>query len=230
MRYRVLVYHTVGQYPSGLPAGIDTTPREFARQLDWLLSKGYEVVPLEQIRMDAPGRQVALTFDDGYADCLEHALPALAARRMPATIFVVAGWMGTRQQQGTEKLGILQMDQIREIARMPGMEIGSHGMTHRSLTKLSPSELEEELVRSRETLESATGKPVRYLSYPFGDVNPAVRQAARAAGYQEAFSVWTTDEGPYARLRIPLHHNDGPLRFAFKLSKVYFPLKACVKS
>src|SRR3954463_9674340 len=87
----VLCYHSV--HPS-VPYS-SATPAEFAAHLDWLAAT-CDVVPLETLVTEAnhAGRpRVALTFDDGYADNHEHALPALAERNLPATFFVTAGFL-----------------------------------------------------------------------------------------------------------------------------------------
>lgn len=235
MSYRILAYHTVGRYPRMLPSGIGTTPEEFARQLDWLLESGYRVVPLEKslahlaAGQTPPERDVAITFDDGYADCLEHAVPALAARGLPATFFVSAGLLGRPMPLGDTSLPLMTPEQLTALAQAPGVTIGSHGHHHVGLGGLAPDLLTHELAESRTALAKLTGRPVRWLSYPFGAYDDAAAAAARAAGYEDALSVWTRAEGPFARLRIPVHTHDGTLRFAFKLSRVYFPAKRCLK-
>ena len=231
MSYRILAYHAVGHYPRLLPSGIGTGPAEFARQLDWLLSTGHHVVPLDALLGELaagrtpPAPDVALTFDDGYVDCLEHAVPALIQRGLPATFFVSAGLLGQRMPLDHTALPIFTPAQVTKLAGLPGVTIGSHGDTHRALNGLPADALARELSDSRRRLEDLAGRPVRWLSYPFGAHDAAVAAAARAAGYEDALSVWTRAEGPFARLRIPVHTHDGPVRFALKLSRAYYPVK-----
>lgn len=235
MTYRILAYHTVGRYPDLLPSGIGTSPEEFARQLDWLASSGFRVVPLDSVLETLasgarpPERDVAITFDDGYVDCLTHAVPALRERGLPATFFVAAGLLGQPMPLGSTSLPLMSPDQLAELAATPGITIGSHGSMHVSLSGLSDSKLVDEISGSRTLLASITRRPVRWISYPFGAHDATVAAAARAAGYDDALAVWTRNEGPFSRLRIPVHTHDGPWRFALKLSKLYFPLKRCAK-
>lgn len=100
----VLMYHRV------LPAerarhlhvepGMYVTPETFARHLDWL-AESFAVLPLAEIveflesGTPLPRGACAVTFDDGWRDNLEHALPALRSRRLPATIFAVSDRVGT---------------------------------------------------------------------------------------------------------------------------------------
>lgn len=80
--------------------------------------------------------------------------------------------------------------QIREMSRA-GMEFGSHSASHPILAALEPAQLRRELIDSRAALETLTGKPVRVLSYPNGlapDINDAVMQTAKEAGYRLGLS------------------------------------------
>lgn len=96
----VLAYHGVA--PDGAtPAGERSLhlPRaRFAAQLD-VLAGTHDVVPLVEL-LSTPGDgarpRAAVTFDDAYLGALRHALPELARRRMPATIFVAPGILGAR--------------------------------------------------------------------------------------------------------------------------------------
>src|SRR3954470_2683415 len=100
----------------------------------------------------AAGRDdVRITFDDGNASDLEHALPALRERGLTATFFVVAGRLG----QPT----FLDAAGVRELAGA-GMRIGCHGMRHRPWRGLDQRTLDEELVQAKRVLEAIIERPV----------------------------------------------------------------------
>ncbi len=85
--------------------------------------------------------------------------------------------------------------QLREMARA-GMETGSHTVSHAILSRLSQSELQRELVQSRERLESLTGQGVEVLSYPNGgsaDFNDEVIKVAKKSGYRTGVSYISGD-------------------------------------
>ena len=84
----ILLYHRVIDCPEH-PYGMCVSPRNFEEHLA-LLSANYRVVPLPSLFSQAPTDRplVAVTFDDGYADNLENALPLLEAHQIPATFFV----------------------------------------------------------------------------------------------------------------------------------------------
>jgi peptidoglycan/xylan/chitin deacetylase (PgdA/CDA1 family) len=86
----ILAYHGIipdGEVPAGQP-GLFVTQRDFAKQLDMLAAEA-NVVRLE--RIDEPGDEhprVAITIDDAYRGAVSVGVRELAARSLPATIFV----------------------------------------------------------------------------------------------------------------------------------------------
>ncbi len=107
-RAAVLIYHKVERRdrgPFGIPA-IDVN--QFARHLEHL-AQNYEVMPLSRLadclrKGQAPRRAAAITFDDGYRNNLLLAYPLLRRWRMPATVFVTTGLVGTRQWMWTHEV------------------------------------------------------------------------------------------------------------------------------
>jgi len=96
--FPILIYHRVNPWPSSF--AIDVTPPDrFRRQMEHL-ARRYRVLPLEELWQRSregslPSRSAAVTFDDGYADNHEFALPVLRSLGIPATVFVVTGCIGT---------------------------------------------------------------------------------------------------------------------------------------
>jgi peptidoglycan/xylan/chitin deacetylase (PgdA/CDA1 family) len=93
----VLLYHRISDLASD-PQRLAVSPANFAQHLDVLrehctplsLSDAIERTRAATSRKGA----VALTFDDGYADNLEHAKPALESHGVPATVFLTAAYVG----------------------------------------------------------------------------------------------------------------------------------------
>jgi peptidoglycan/xylan/chitin deacetylase (PgdA/CDA1 family) len=79
--------------------------------------------------------------------------------------------------------------ELVEMARSRHCHFGSHGHRHSILTRLDYSPLLEGLLRSKESLESVTGRSIGELAYPNGDCNDRVVMAAREAGYERAFTT-----------------------------------------
>ena len=186
----ILMHHQVGPHWPGSPLNRwRVKERDFGWQLDTLKRLGYTGVALRDI-LDSPegkSRRVVLTFDDGYRGVKERALPALEARGFSATVFVVADRIGGVNDWDGETPAepLLTADEIREI-HGAGIEIGSHGATHRALTGLDDADLLREVAGSKETLERITGAPVASFCYPYGNFDDRVVEAVRAAGYRAA--------------------------------------------
>ncbi|MBM3860594.1 MAG: polysaccharide deacetylase family protein [Verrucomicrobia bacterium] len=194
----VLTYHKLGPSPRGvrlrkLYAGADL----FARQLAELREAGYKTIALGQVRgaWSNPQQRLALTFDDGFYNVLQHALPVLAANGFCATQFLVAGLLGRanewelRESEARELL--MDEAQVREWLAA-GQCIGSHSCTHPRLTRIPLGEARREIADSKKALEDRFGVAVEHFCYPYGDWNEAVRDAVAEAGYRTAC---TTDVG-----------------------------------
>jgi peptidoglycan/xylan/chitin deacetylase (PgdA/CDA1 family) len=131
----VLMYHRVLPREAILrdhvEPGMVVTPETFARHLGWL-KDGFSVLPLDEIiarqqrGAPLPARACAITFDDGWRDNLEHALPALEKHGLPATIFVVTERVGSQgafwPDEVCRRLAPLPLDRQRVLARGLGAE------------------------------------------------------------------------------------------------------------
>jgi peptidoglycan/xylan/chitin deacetylase (PgdA/CDA1 family) len=95
----ILAYHNVVPdlaEPRG-EANLHLPRRRFAAQLD-LLARTHEIVDLDSLLHAPSGRRwrplAAITFDDAYRGALTCGLDELAARRLPATVFVAPARLG----------------------------------------------------------------------------------------------------------------------------------------
>lgn len=194
-RTRILMYHNISN-DSLDPWAV--SQQKFAAQMDWLKKHGYSVLSLSQALMDFHSgkvrrKSIVLTFDDGYSDFLENAVPILRNHAFPAALFIVAGETGGVSHWRSLELQrpLLSWDEIREIAKM-GHEIGSHGLHHRDLTSLCFKDLEMEINISKELIENSMGVPVNAFSYPWGKSDARVENAVQEAGYDCAVTVGST--------------------------------------
>lgn len=176
---RILLYHAVGTRLSADSYGISIAPERFERQMAILAaSKDLTTVGISEGLKDAPSLRVAVSFDDGYRDNLSVAAPILLRYGVPFTVFVTSSFVRSRNPD------YLSPEDLRELAGLPGVTVGSHGTTHRPLAECDEGALRSELHDSKRYLEDVTGKPVTTLSYPHGSVSLRVVQAAKRAGYE----------------------------------------------
>ena len=176
----ILMYHSI----SGRSGPTAISPRLFAEQLDVLADQGFEALPLSTVaaRLSGdeplPSRAFALTFDDGYEDFATHAQGRLETRGYAATVFLPTAKVGGAadwEDSGPGAPRIMAWDTIRELADA-GVVFGSHGVSHRHLTGLSPKELDAELADSKQAIEDHVGKPVELFAMPYGSTSPTVRR------------------------------------------------------
>ncbi|TFV53837.1 polysaccharide deacetylase family protein [Blastococcus sp. TF02A-35] len=216
------MYHSVSPSTAPDPHLLRVHPDRLDQQLRTLRRLGLRGVSLAELvdavdRGDARGL-VGLTFDDGYADFLHHAVPVLARHRMTATVYMVADRLaGTNDWDEAPQLPLMDADELRAVAAA-GHEVGSHTMTHAALAGLDPASLEVELRGSREVLEQLLGAPVRGFCYPYGSFDRAAADAARAAGYDHA--CVTRDYSVSDRFTLPRFYvgqEDSGLRLVAKL-------------
>lgn len=192
----------------------------FVRQIRWLRER-FDFISLgdaqQRIRRGYnPQPCVSITFDDGYADNCQQAIPRLIKERIPCTYFVTLEnvlkeapfshdlVMGRRFAPNT-------LEQLRAMVAA-GIEIGAHAYTHTDLGPITdPRLLRYEVATAKEELQAALGGPVRYFAFPFGhyaNLNPAAFALAREAGYAGVCSAYGgfnfPGDDPFHLQRIPV--------------------------
>ena len=167
----------------------------FTRQLQELQADGFSSGSLAKCAGPRTGKQIVITFDDGYVNVLRHGLPPLADARFTAIQFLVADLLGKCNKWdvplGEAPEPMMNETQVREWLAA-GHYIGSHTLTHPFLTKVPHETAREEITASRKKLEDLFGRPIEHFCYPYGDWNEHVRDFVADAGYQTAC---TTDTG-----------------------------------
>jgi peptidoglycan/xylan/chitin deacetylase (PgdA/CDA1 family) len=157
-----------------------------------------------------PEKPVLLTFDDGYADLVHEALPALEARGFKATMFIVSQHIGDASSWdlalGYPQRPLMTAPEILKAAER-GIEIGAHTRTHRDLRTLSLPDLKDELEGCQKDLSELIGVDVNIFAYPFGFNNETVRQCAGAFydlsfGCKPGLNHWRSDRRQLRRMFI----------------------------
>ena len=195
MTLPVYYYHRVGPFRPGAPLKMNVSPDAFREHMSVLARRAHPV-PLDQLIAGAPPRgAVAVTFDDGYKDLIEFALPVLREFKIPAAFFVVSGGIGGTDSwvriDGLPNEPIMSWDDLKRV-RDAGMTIGSHSATHARLDEVSGAALKDEVAGSKLALESKLGTSIAHFAYPQGRFSGEAEAAVKAAGYAAG---WATRKG-----------------------------------
>jgi peptidoglycan/xylan/chitin deacetylase (PgdA/CDA1 family) len=165
------------------------------RQIKFLAARGYQSISLDdfcewQARLaPLPPKPVIITFDDGYAGFLEHVAPVLERYSFRATIFLIAGMVGQEVRwEGHPTHRIMGREEVAELARR-GYDIQSHGLAHHDWTRVSGEVVRNELTEAARIICNITGRPVRFVAYPYGRWNRQVRDLVESAGFAGACTV-----------------------------------------
>jgi peptidoglycan/xylan/chitin deacetylase (PgdA/CDA1 family) len=234
----VLCYHAVSER---WPAALSIEPRHLASHVALLRDRGYRGVTFSQaVAGHATAKAVAITFDDAYRSVVERALPILSEAGFPATVFAPTAFIGTDEPMswpgidnwlnGAHRDELLPMS-WKELERLAadGWEVGSHTRTHPHLPRLDRSALDTELRESREEIEGRL-ESCRSLSYPYGDYDPRVVEAASRAGYEAAAGTmpgrYRPPSGTLDWPRFVIVHGDGERRLKVKTSPLLRRIKA----
>jgi peptidoglycan/xylan/chitin deacetylase (PgdA/CDA1 family) len=201
-------------------------PGVFREQMQTLAARGFTGIAAGQL-VDAwegkamlPERPVVLTFDDGFANMLDHAAPVLANLKFSATVYVVSGLCGATndwpdQGAAIPRLPLLSWAALAELTT-GGFELGAHSITHQQLTRLSPRDVEREVLGSKEMIEQRLGQVVKTFAYPFGLVSPEAYAVARA-GYRAAMGtvlgVARRTDDRHCMARVDMYYFRDPLAF-----------------
>ncbi len=188
---KVLLYHNIENHPVRFANAVPA--EEFARHLEYL-QRHYNLVRIDQsgeIQGMCPDRvNVLITFDDGFINNVEIAVPILAQYGVSAAFFVIAdcvadgsppGFQLARLKPGEDIAPWRTVDtgDIRAM-RAAGMTIGSHSLAHTDSRLLPDAVLLDQARRSQETLEDLLGEPVGNFAFPWGYHNPGQPEALKS--------------------------------------------------
>jgi peptidoglycan/xylan/chitin deacetylase (PgdA/CDA1 family) len=183
----------------------EITPAAFEAQMKELKDKGISVIGMQNFlawkrgEKAIPARAAILTLDDGWRSQYDVAWPILKKYGYPHTMFIYTEGVRGGHYGGGEAVSWEQLAEMRDA----GVDIQAHSETHPDLRKpydkiakkrLSPPEyeqwLENEIGRSKRTLEEKLGIKVNCFAVPYGNINDRVRDVAKKEGYEAVFTVY----------------------------------------
>jgi poly-beta-1,6-N-acetyl-D-glucosamine N-deacetylase len=189
----ILMYHDI------LPKKevfFDVTPEELEEHFELLKENGVTPISLDQLMthlqtgVPLPEKPVVLTFDDGYGGHYEYVYPLLKKYGYPAVFSIYTKGVGNNVGRSH-----VSWEQLQEMVANPLVTIAAHSVSHPlDLTVLPKEQIQQEVIESKEILESKLGVPIRYFTYPAGKYDAQVANIVHEAGYDLALTMDDLDE------------------------------------
>jgi peptidoglycan/xylan/chitin deacetylase (PgdA/CDA1 family) len=217
----VLYYHSV-------PAAFRD---RFGKQLDAILQHSEPIHPTHMDSLRIGSQYCLVTFDDGFSNFIEIALPELAARKIPSLMFIITEALGKSFGPSEAPETVMTLEQLGNLPEALVM-IGSHTLTHPYLPDIPEQDAREEIMQSRLRLERLINKPVLFFSFPFGGMNSRLVSLCRQAGYSRVFSTvpqsTSFGDADYCVGRVRVDPWDWPAEFRLKVAGAYCWLPAAI--
>lgn len=183
----ILLYHHVA---TDTPPSTSISPADFTGHLQYLKDNNFNVIALDHMLdslrsgQSIPDKSVAITFDDGYISIYTEAFPLLQSFGYPFTLFLSTGPINNNQAN------YMNWDQVREMAEA-GTVIANHMIDHPYMLEREAGldeqqwlqGLRQELLQAEETIATETGQSHRFLAYPYGEFNPAIKDMLAEEGF-----------------------------------------------
>ena len=225
----ILMYHQIdAAAPRGTPMrGLTVTPKAFNRQMLALKLLGFKGLSMRNLEpyLDGQcvGKVVGLTFDDGYVNNHQNALPVLCKHGFTATCYAVSDMMNGSnswdQGLGIPQKPLMGIQEWRDWIAA-GMDVGSHTQHHCDLTKISQRLAWQEIAQSKTELERLLGYEVRHFCYPYGKYEDDHLDMVREAGYVSAtttnYGKFQTGDSPTVLRRIMVKGSMNLANFLWK--------------
>lgn len=210
---------------------LHVSPSSFKNQLRILKILGFRGCTVSEatkaMQEGSTEKLVALTFDDGYQNFLQNALPSLQAFGFKATIYVLSGLIGKSNiwdhAYGISPNRLLDERELKLCIRQ-GTELGCHSHSHQSLNTES-IDLASEITVSKGLLEQKFQVHVDSFCYPYGHFNQNVVDTVKLSGFRSATTMIrsraSSSDDPFMLPRIPINWHTLPHLFATKILTAY---------
>lgn len=219
----VLIYHRIG---AGTDSSVDLPVELFCDHLDWLGQERPVVTldsALEALAEDVPEGPdpVVITFDDGTADFVEVALPALVDRGMPATLYLATAMVGGGSElpPGTRPISWAALGDAVSTGMVT---VGSHTHGHVLMDRCPIGVIEDELDRSIDLIRENLAVDPAHFAYPKAihgsqPARAAVRERFRSAAVAGTRPNPYGKTDPYLLSRSPIQRADASRWFRRKV-------------
>jgi peptidoglycan/xylan/chitin deacetylase (PgdA/CDA1 family) len=190
----ILTFHSIDNSGSV----VSVSPTMFEKQMSYLYNKGYKTISsyelIEKIKLgkNIAAKEIVLTFDDGFRNNKQIAYPILKRYGFTATIFITTGYIGGKcswnRDNTIPELPMLSWEEIEQL-HQHHFDIQPHSCTHTYLTRLTDDEACQEIIVSKEEVESRLNKSCDVFCYPYGDFDERIMTLVKQAGFLGAVTI-----------------------------------------
>lgn len=226
----ILYYHRVAKREEIMrikEINICTDIDSFDAQIGFI-SKYYNSVNEEKIISGKiTDYSVWVTFDDGYKDNYTNAYPILRKYNIPATFFITTGYINKTNKPSADcgEPDFMSWEELSEVARN-NISIGAHTVSHRILSRLLDSELEKEIIGSKNEIEKRLDVKVVSFAYPRGKTGDYNLEKCQPILEENGFKLAVTTNGGFNKIgrdnfdlrRMGISYEDNLNIFKFKVS------------
>jgi len=234
----ILMYHSISNKTDNVIHPYyqsTTTPKIFRKHMEFLYENKCSVISLKEAlkyfrdKKSNYYKPVVITFDDGFADFYNEALPILSLYNFCATVFLPTKFIGDNRKRFKGK-ECLTWGEIRKC-QIEGIDFGSHTNSHIQLLSMTKKKIEVEIKVSKIIIEDNIGSKVETISYPYAfpeaqsDFNSFLKKVLKENGYKNGVTtiIGTANRNDcrYFMKRIPVNTHDDLQFYKAKLEGGY---------
>jgi len=226
----ILMYHHILSPSEKTPLkSLFVSPEIFDLQMRTLNFWGYQgksmKALLPYLRGEKEGKVFGITFDDGYRDVLENALPILDKYGFSSTCYIVTDEIGKFNrwdQKYNDRHPLMGVEDLN-VWLNSGQDLGVHTATHADLSNLEESRYREEILAPKTKLEHLfPGNQFIDFCYPYGKFSPSVVNFLEKSGYYQTAtttvrSIAKVGDNPLLLPRIFMKNNMGSIKTSLKV-------------
>ncbi len=163
----ILMYHDISPQEG---KGLQVSASGFEAHCKHLASRGYKTHYFAEIlknKKPLKGKNCCITFDDGYVNQLEFAVPILEKYGLKATFFIPLGYLGKSDEWNDGELPIMSAAQLRSLPPET-IELAYHSFQHKKYDDLTPIEIEEDCKACFNLVSDENLKFTEVVAYPYG--------------------------------------------------------------
>jgi peptidoglycan/xylan/chitin deacetylase (PgdA/CDA1 family) len=183
---KILMFHQVDNNINNWnDENCSITFESFKNLINIFQNQGYKFISISDVyNCELPGKNLIITFDDGFTDTYKYAYPFLKKNNIPFCIFVVSSLI--------DKEGYVTKEELKKLSEDSICTIGAHSVTHPILRQVNDREAFNEIYNCKIELENMINKEIEYFAYPYGSIYACSRKNiinVERCGYKLAFST-----------------------------------------